>query len=205
MGPATAVWSQIYSRDTAGMDCALRRDPGGHDACRENAVTNRPAPKVSSNPFQSAGLRRYDGPTWCVWLRRHSQSPPLPANCGARGEIDFAARAERTPQTEALFFGLERLEHLEAVGRLEVLVHHRMDGADHRLRRVRLKDVAAHVDARGALLDGVVGHCECLELGQFLAAGHHDVHRAGGGEGLEAVVQVVGLCIFSAYIGFEQV
>src|SRR5262245_54878392 len=62
MGPATAVWSRIYSRDAAGMDCALRRDPGGNDACRKNTVTNRPAPKASSNPFQSARLRRYDGP-----------------------------------------------------------------------------------------------------------------------------------------------
>src|SRR5262249_3859578 len=60
MGPATAVWSRIYSRDATGMDCALRRDSGGNDACRKNTVTNRPAPKVSSNPFQSARLRRYD-------------------------------------------------------------------------------------------------------------------------------------------------
>src|SRR5262244_4478413 len=63
MGPATAVWSRIYSRDAAGMDCALRRDPGGNDSCRKNTVTNRPAPKASSNPFQSARLRRYDGPS----------------------------------------------------------------------------------------------------------------------------------------------
>src|SRR5215831_20838653 len=39
MGPATAFWSRVYSRDAAGMDCALRRDPGANDACRKNTVT----------------------------------------------------------------------------------------------------------------------------------------------------------------------
>src|SRR6516165_366863 len=83
----------------------------------------------------------------------------------------------------------------------ENLKHYRMDGADHRVGRVRLEDVAAHIHASGALLDGIIGHGERLELGQFLAAGHHDRHRAGGGHGLEAVVHVIGLDVLRAELG----
>jgi len=31
---------RVHSRDAAGMDCALRRDPGGNDACRKITLTN---------------------------------------------------------------------------------------------------------------------------------------------------------------------
>src|SRR6516164_6037423 len=107
-----------------------------------------------------------------VGVAKTSQSSAsLPATAG-RGRRSSSPRARsEAPQAEALFFGFEHLKHLEAVGRLEVLVHYRMDGADHRVGRVQLEDVAAHIHASGALLDGIIGHGERLELGQFLAAG----------------------------------
>ena len=58
-----------------------------------------------------------------------------------------------------------------------------------------------HVDAGGALLHGAVGHGEGVEFGQLLAAGHHDRHRAGGGDGFEAVVDVIGLDVLRAEFG----
>jgi hypothetical protein len=48
--------------------------------------------------------------------------------------------------------GLQRVEYVEGLGRLEILVHHRADRRDHRLRCVGLENIAAHVDAGRAPL-----------------------------------------------------
>src|SRR5262245_55677520 len=58
MGPATAIWSGVHCRDAAGMDGALRRDPGGNDARRKNAVTNRPAPTFLPTPPTHSRAKR---------------------------------------------------------------------------------------------------------------------------------------------------
>src|SRR5215475_2130981 len=55
MGPATPVWSGVYARDGAGVDCALRRDPGGNDARRKNSLTNG---SVASTKAIFNGVRR---------------------------------------------------------------------------------------------------------------------------------------------------
>ena len=72
-----------------------------------------------------------------------------------------------------------RLRHLGGVGTLE--------------------DVAAHVDAGSAVLDHIIGKRKRLGLGQLLAAGHHDGHRAGGHDFLE-VVAIIGLDDLRAHL-----
>ena len=86
--------------------------------------------------------------------------------------------AKRSPLT------LQRSVQIERLGGLGILVHDGVDGGDHGLGRVGLEYVAAHVDARRALVDGFVGHRERVELRELLAAGDHDRHRAGGGDGI---------------------
>src|SRR5438045_999288 len=73
--------------------------------------------------------------------------------------------------------GFERVEQVEGVGRLHVLVHYRMYRLDHRLRRVGLEDVAPHINPGSALLHGVVGHRQRIELGLLLPARHDNRHR----------------------------
>ena len=68
-----------------------------------------------------------------------------------------------------------------------VLVHDLPDRLDHRDGGVGLEDVAAHVDAGGALLDRVVGHRQGVEFRELLAAGDDDRHRAGGGDRVEVL------------------
>ncbi|MEE8539537.1 MAG: hypothetical protein V3S54_06960 [Woeseiaceae bacterium] len=63
-----------------------------------------------------------------------------------------------------------------------VLVHHLAHRLDHGLGVLGLEDVAPHVDAGRTLLDRVVGQAQRLELGQLLAAGHDDGHRAARGD-----------------------
>src|SRR6516162_10149510 len=56
MGPATAIWSRVHSRDAASMDRALRRDPGGNDACRKkHRNETAPLPKFLLTPFRVLG------------------------------------------------------------------------------------------------------------------------------------------------------
>src|SRR5262245_24088487 len=88
MGPATAIWSRVHSRDAAGMDRALQHDPGGKDASRKRTVTTRPAPKASDTdrgPFEPAlasmvAWRR--GRIRSGWARRHAT---MLANAGSNG------------------------------------------------------------------------------------------------------------------------
>ena len=75
--------------------------------------------------------------------------------------------------------------HLEGLVRLLAVVDHGPHGLEHGDGTLGLEDVAAHVHARRALVDGLVGHLQGLQLGQLLAAGDHDRHRAGGGDLLE--------------------
>ena len=117
-----------------------------------------------------------------------------------RQEARVADRLKRGRWTRSAL-ALQVLEQLERLFRLHALVHHRMDRGQHGLGRVRLEDIAAHVDAGGALLHGVIGHGERIELRQLLAAGHHDRHRAGGGHRLEVLVDVVGLHVLRAELG----
>src|SRR5262249_12880260 len=51
MGPATAIWSRVHSRDAASMDRALRRNPGGNDACRKSPVTKPPRSQSFFSPL----------------------------------------------------------------------------------------------------------------------------------------------------------
>jgi len=69
---------------------------------------------------------------------------------------------------------------------------------DHRIGNVRLEDIAAHVDASGALLDGIVGHRERITLRKLFAPGHDYWHRAGRSDGFKAFVHVVGLDVLRA-------
>ena len=78
----------------------------------------------------------------------------------------------------------QSLIHIERRGRFLVVVHHRADGLNHGAGRIRLKDVASHIDAAGALIDRFIGHVEGIQLGQLLAAGNDDRHRAAGDHAL---------------------
>ena len=89
-------------------------------------------------------------------IRRAPSRPSRRTRTKARSR----ARCLRPP----LLVRLERAVEVERLFRLHILMHHRADRRDHRLGRVGLEDVAAHVDAGRALLDGVVGHRQRLEL-----------------------------------------
>src|SRR5215469_18777858 len=86
MGPATAVWSRVYSRDAAGMD-ALRRDPGANDACRKNTPPQsvRAAPALGRRKLEPARgryLPRLAGPRSALrWI-------DIGCGSGAFTEID---------------------------------------------------------------------------------------------------------------------
>src|SRR5581483_10873886 len=94
-------------------------------------------------------------------------------------------------------------ELLVRLGWFHRLVHHRAHGADHRFWCVALEDVAAHVDAGRARLDRPVRHGEGVKLGQLPAAGHHQRHRARGGDRVEVVRAVVGLDEVGAQLGTD--
>jgi len=93
------------------------------------------------------------------------------------------------------------LVKLERLLRLLFLVNHRADRLDHRDGVVGLEDVAPHVDAGRALVDRLVRHGEGVELGQLLAAGDHDRHRAAGDHALEAFLDEVALHVVRAELG----
>ena len=78
-------------------------------------------------------------------------------------------------------------EELVRLRRRRVLVDDLRDGLDHRGRALALEDVPAHVDAGRSLLHRAVGHRQRVQLGQLLAAGHHDRDGAAGGHLLEAL------------------
>src|SRR5262245_2571602 len=83
------------------------------------------------------------------------------------------ARQARTIRHIASF---DLLIELERALRLLAFVHDRADRLDHRYRMLGLEDVAPHVHAGRALVDGLVRHGEGIELGQLLAAGDDDRH-----------------------------
>ena len=80
------------------------------------------------------------------------------------------------------------------------LVDHLADGLGHPGRTVGLEDISSHIHAMGAFLDRPVSHLQGLQLGQLLAAGDDDGHRAGGGHPLEPVA-VVALDEVGAVLG----
>ena len=55
----------------------------------------------------------------------------------------------------------------------------------------------------GAAVDRAAGHRQRVELGQLLAAGHDDRHRAAGGDLLEVLLAVVGLDDLGAELGAD--
>src|SRR5262249_37062563 len=179
----TCVWGNPCSRRTAGpepkrrrkivVSCArtslaskssnvialviASRRLGGYDTASfpaHSRASGNPRLRVPGSEAKPGTPRPHLRP-----FDPRNRVPPTGASRGApRGDERRGMARGAKVRARRLFFGLEHLEHLEAVGRLEVLVHHRMDGADHRVGRVRLEDVAAHVHASGALLDGVVSH-----------------------------------------------
>ena len=58
--------------------------------------------------------------------------------------------------------------------------------------RYSIPTMGVYVHAMGALLDDAIGQLQRVRLGQLLAPGHHDGHRAGGHDLLK-VFAVVGL------------
>ena len=85
---------------------------------------------------------------------------------------------------------LDFLVDLVGLGGGIALVHDLADGLGHAGGAVGLEDVAAHVHAVGALLDGAVGHLQGVQLRQLLAAGDDDGDRAGRRYPLKTVVVV---------------
>ena len=81
-------------------------------------------------------------------------------------------------------------------------MHDLADGLGHLGAVLALEDVAAHVQAARAALDAAVGEGEGLVLGQLLAAGDHDGHRAGRHDLLK-VIAVVGLDQLHAHLGHD--
>ena len=66
------------------------------------------------------------------------------------------------------------------------------NGLNHPHGRVRLENIAAHVDADGAVADGIVSELESFHLGRLLATG--DDHRDGAAaDKLVEIVAVVSL------------
>ena len=103
---------------------------------------------------------------------------------GFRGVLELAS---------GLLLALQVVEHREALLRRQAFMHHPAHRFHHRDRVLALEDVAAHVHAARALLDGVVAHLQRVELRQLLATRDHDRHRAAAGDRLKAFVRVVAL------------
>src|SRR5262245_61991804 len=114
-----------------------------------------------------------------------------------------SGRSARTcqPRTIRHIPSFQLLIKLERLLGLLFLVHDGADGLDHGDRVIGLEDVAPHVDARGALVDRLVRHGQGVELGQLLAAGDDDRHRAAGHHALEAFLDEVALDVVCAQLG----
>jgi diguanylate cyclase (GGDEF)-like protein len=154
--------------------------------------------------LREAGCTQIQGYVFSRPRPRRSKSPAFSRSCStamATKAPTAKSVSARSPADPGSAFAFERRVEIERFGGLGVLMHHRVDRRDHRFRRIRLENVAAHVDAGGALLHGVVGHRQRVEFGQLLAAGHHDRHRARGGDSLEILVDVVGFHILRAELG----
>ena len=81
-------------------------------------------------------------------------------------------------------------------------MHDLADGLGHFYAVLALEDVAAHIQTASAALNAAVGHRQRVGLGQLLAAGHHDGHRAGRHDLLK-VVAVVGFDQLHAHLGHD--
>src|SRR5579885_373285 len=81
----------------------------------------------------------------------------------------------------------------ERLVRSSALMHDLADGPNHAAWTIALKDVSAHIDASRALLYSAIGHRQRVEFRQLFAARHHHRYRTRGGDGFEAILDIVGL------------